>query len=335
MNNRKFFVVLFLCLATLLTAIEAEITYSQGEVSIRDSFGDNWLADPGFRLSSGDTVTTGADGHCEIIDGSTQITIAPDTVFQYLEYSDSGKSVSGFQCVLGQMNLVLQNITGSDPGPRISTASTVAGVRGTKLSVIASADGNSLVVVQEGRVEVQAAGKSVEVNAEQGVEVVAGNAPGQVFEVLRGQMDFSNWIEKQNQAFLDNPMAALEKADLQMKAFIEQISALNREFLEGEIEMKTLREKLDNLEGNEKKNFYAEVIFPREVHSSYLQLNIRYFVLSALSMRRYMMTSIYIKVKMNWLIKHDFDWAGFSEKYNRILATFENQVMPYLVLRDI
>lgn len=254
MNNRLIFIIFLMAISTLMMAQGAEISYSRGDVAIRDSYGDIWDADPGFALTSGDTISTGGNSECEVLDGNTQILISSDTVFQYLEYSTDNTSVSGFQCVLGQMDLVLQNIAGGEPGPRIATASTVAGVRGTKLSVIAAADGSALIVVQEGRVEVEAAGKMVPVNAEQGVEVLAGEAPGEVFEVLRGQMDFSGWLKDQDQAFYDDPVKAVEGVITQMNEFAREISQINEQYIASKLEVDTLQEELKTLEGEERKN---------------------------------------------------------------------------------
>ena len=77
-------------------------------------------------------------------------------------------------------------------------------------------------------------------------------------------------------------------------------------------------------------------MFPLEVETSYLQLNKRYYALSALSFRRYVLGSMYARVKSANILGQDAkEFQEFLDVYNRILYEYETRVVPHLVDADI
>lgn len=319
-----------------VTLFPADVVFADGIVDIRYADGERLEAFIGDIVETGDTVITGRTGIAELEPSrGSLIKISPNTVFAVREVETGGEKRSVLSTAIGAVAFTFNRNT--DREPLIATQSTVAGIRGTELEVFAGADGSVLMVVLSGKVEVSAKGESVEINANEGVEVAPGEAPGQVFEVLRGQLDFSTWNAEREAKILEDPILALEGAAGGLDDLISEIEAIVPVFEEKERELESLRASLRNEEDAEKrKSTYEQQVFPLEVETSYLALNLRYYALSALSYRRFVIGTIYLRTRSRMLEGlSDVDANQFYAVHDRILDRFERFVAPHLVSRDL
>ena len=176
------FVLALLLWAGASAARAEDVIYSEGASRVRYSDGVETDVQIGQQLVAGDSVFTGHDGLVEMERPGATIIISPGTVFSIQEQVLDGRRTDTLSVTLGALRAKLGTITGTEP--RFRSPSAIAGVRGTELTVYAGADGSSLIVVDEGAVTVTAAGRTVEVMPQQGVEVRPGEAPGETFTVL-------------------------------------------------------------------------------------------------------------------------------------------------------
>ena len=89
-------------------------------------------------------------------------------------------------------------------------------------------------------------------------------------------------------------------------------------------------------QADERKKLYTDTVFPLEVETSYLRLNLRYYALSSLSYRRFVLGRMYVYMKSYFAVdKNNPVFLDFMEVYTRVLETFETEVVPYLVDADI
>lgn len=324
-----------ICAGMLLVAVsvraqQAEVVYVEGVADIRESGGGEYPANFGDGLFTGDSVVTGRDGRVELeqSDAST-IRIASDTVFTVREVGGGGDRRTAYATDVGSAFFRFRTLVSKEP--QVVTPSSVAGVRGTAFAVYAGVDGSSLYVVEEGRVDVSAAGETVRLAAGEGVEVRIGDTPGEKFEVMRGSIDYSDWNAERLDAMLADPVSALSGVARRMDELIAEIEALVPDYEAGVRRLESEREKLAEIEEQSGKaarsDYYRENVFPLEVDTSNRYLNIRYYALSALSLRRYVMTGLYIRVATSASIE-------FTEIYRDTADSFESAVVPYLVDAD-
>ncbi|TVR67919.1 MAG: hypothetical protein EA427_11950, partial [Spirochaetaceae bacterium] len=189
-------VLLLLAMAVAVPADDAAVTYLEGEPEVRTAGGrTDWL-DFGSTVRPGDSVVTGRFDFVELQQGgAATIRVNADTVFTIREVDRAGQRETVMSNSVGSVSYRFQRVTGRAE-PRVGTATTVAGVRGTELTIYAGADGSSLFLVESGLVEVSSAGRSVELAANQAVEVAVGREPGAVFEWKGRELDFSSWNQE-------------------------------------------------------------------------------------------------------------------------------------------
>jgi hypothetical protein len=187
---------------------------------------------------------------------------------------------------------------------------------------------------------VEAQGKKVELLPEEGVEIPAGQPPGEKFEVLRGQIDFSEWNSSRLENMLDDPAGAVQGIEKGMEAFRSKIAELNPLWEANFERLKAEREKLLVLEkekGKEaRKEHYETIVFPLEVETTYFSLNLRYYALSALSFRRFVLGPMYARVKSAYINRLDSAvYQEFETIYRRILGDYERDITSWLVEADL
>jgi len=318
---------------------QADIVYVEGTVDLKLADGGKTEALIGDYLARGDTIITDTDSYAELEQtNGYSIKISEDTIFTLQEMERGGEKRSVLSTTVGAVAFKFAMMTGKEP--LIATPGTVAGIRGTEFQLFAGIDGATLVVVSSGKVEVEAEGKKVELLPEEGVEVPAGAPPGEKFQVLRGELDFSTWNSTRLESMLEDPAGAIRGIEKAMEAFRVNIAELlpawevDREKLEAE------RQKLLDLEAEKgkeaRKEHYEKVVFPLEVETTYLRLNIRYYALSALSFRRYVLGPMYARVKSTFIGSLDSPaYADFEKVYESILADYERDITPLLVEADI
>ena len=317
----------------------ATVSYLDGWVDIKDSSGlvsEAYIGDP---LMAGNSVITGKNSLAELLEksGSTY-RISSETVFTVREMEDKGKKQSVLSVTLGEVAFKFRRAASEEP--LIATNSTVAGVRGTDFTVYSGADGSTLIAVENGMVEVEAAGKSVELVKDEAVEVRPGEPPGQKFSFIGRELDFSSWNAEKKQTFLDNPADALKGVEKRLDYYNEKINELYPVFLEWKDQLFKEQKEFEKLlseKGPDKAIEYRD----REMAStmrnySVLVLNIRYHALSALSMRRFIVGNMYGEIKSRFITKLDDSvYRDFIKTYNELLEKFEKMTVPQLNETDI
>ena len=318
---------------------QADIVYAEGYVDLK--YGDGELVEAfiGDYMDTGDTIITGEDGLAELEKQSGAIIkVAPDTIFMLQELGQDGEKRSVLSTTLGAVRFKFDRLTGKEPV--IATPSVVAGVRGTEFQVFAGADGSTLIIVDTGKVAVESQGETVELLPEEGVEVEAGQAPGEKFKAFRGQLDFSTWNSGRLDTLADDPSGTVAGIERAMDAWRENIRELSPRYEANKERLAAERDKLSELEKDKgkdaRKEYYEKTVFPLEVETSYMRLNLRYYALSALSFRRFVLGSMYAQVKSAYINRLESDqFTDFIDIYERILAQFEEDVVPLLGEADI
>ncbi len=332
------FLVLSLVTAPVLFSQDAEVVYAEGEVDLKDKNGELYWVEIGDYVETGETIITGYDGQAEIEKGDVSVLkIAPNTVFTYMEAEVEGEKRDVFSCALGSVAFKFSKVIGKEP--LITTGSVVAGVRGTEFTVFAGVDGSSLLVVDSGEVAVTSEGETVTLVREEGVEVQPGEPPGEKFKVLRGQVDYSTWNSGRSEELIADPVQAVERVGKRLSFFEEEIASLLPVFEEHRTRLEQERKNLETLEEEQGKDArvarYKDVVFPLEVKTSYLAMNIRYYALSALSFRRFVLGRMYLLLKGEYLMNPGApEYRGFLEIYEELLNRFERSVTPHLVKAD-
>ncbi len=332
-------ITLFIFLSVLAVyGQQADVVYVDGIVDLKLANGERMEAFIGDYLERGDTIITDTGSYAELEQaGGYTIKVSEDTIFTLQEIEQSGEKRSVLSTTVGAVAFKFSMLTGKEP--LIATPGTVAGVRGTELQIFAGIDGSTLVVVSTGKVEVEAQGKKVELLPEEGVEIPAGSAPGEKFQVLRGQLDFSTWNSKRLDSMLEDPAGAVRGVEKGMEAFRAKIAEIKPVYEANREQLTAEREKLVEIEKDKgkdaQKKYYEETVFPLEVETSYLRLNLRYYALSALSFRRFVLGSMYAQVKSAFLNRLDSDeYKAFEQTYMKILSDYDRDVSSYLVEAD-
>ncbi|NBF40951.1 MAG: hypothetical protein GVY14_11090 [Spirochaetes bacterium] len=331
---------LLLAAVVVIPAQEAEVAYLEGFPELKTSAGSRYELDFGDLVESGDSVITGPTDYAELARGAgNTIRVNENTVFTLQQVEREGRTETVLQNTVGSVSYRFNQVTGREP--RIGTASAVAGVRGTELTVYAGDDGTSLFAVDSGLVEVEAEGRTVSLSENEAVEVVAGQAPGEKFEWLGEELDFSTWNQERLDAFLEDPLEGLVRIEDRLTFFAEEAEAMYAAFEEGRAEADAVREQIEEMQADgvsaeEIQEFRREELTPVTERYSTLGLNYRYYALSALSMRRFVLGKLYMQMKT----RYAFDWDNpiyveFVELYNGILAEYEERIVPRLVEADI
>jgi len=330
-------IICMFCIVPLFSE-DADVVYIDGWVDLKRAGGDLEEAFFGDIVRVGDSVITGEDGTAELAQGSSShIIVSPDTIFTLMEREREGSRQTVLSCTLGSIAFRFNRMTEKEP--MVMSPSMSAGIRGTEFTVYTAPDGSSLVAVDSGLVEIQGGGETVSLEAEEGVEIRPGEAPGEKFKVLRGQIDYSAWSAEKMDAFIKDPAAALRRVGVRLEEYTAKIFEYNdhRARLKQAVEKE--RAKLDEIKAEQGEEImvdhYKSVIQPMEEELAFSVLNQRYYTLSALSMRRYVMSGLYVTMKTEYLDDPQNEtYLAFLKAYNSLLAAYEEGVVPYLVEAD-
>lgn len=318
---------------------DAVVVYIDGWVDIKNNSGslvEAWEGDPVY---VGESVITDPSGYAELEQGTNAalIKISPDTVFTLGEIDEGGEKRTVLSTSLGSVAYKFNKTVGREP--YISTPSMVAGVRGTEFTVFAGVDGSTLVAVESGQVDVTAEGETVELYPEEGVEVQAGETPGEKFEVLRGKVDYSSWNRERFEAFLADPAAAVKRVKARLETYIEEIDAIQPEYEKLRRKVDENREtyrELKEKDEEEATKYYADNVESMVLLSGRMFRNLRYYSLSALSMRRFVLGRLYMEMKSRYIMDlQNPVYLDFIELYEQSKMLFEDRVVPLLVEADI
>ena len=327
-------------LARLAFAQQASVTYLEGSVDLQPAGQDRTEAQIGDSLNVGDSIITGDDGTAQLQkQDTTQINVSPNTVFTLRQRGGTGGQKRDVLSVaLGSITFSFNQLAGNEPD--ISTPSASAGIRGTVLTVYAGADGSSLFIVKSGSVAVQSGGKMQLLAKDEGVEVNPGQPPGEKFKILRGQVDYSTWNKQKLDNILLDPQGAALRVEAQMKDYIAQIDALLPQYNETVAELKAERAKRDAI-GKEQgtpamQKYGQEHVYPLELLASAQFLNLRYYALSAFSLKRFVLGRMYIRLASMYITdRTNTVYEKFMGAYRDTVRIFDEKVVPLLVPADI
>jgi hypothetical protein len=335
--KRTFTTLSLLLVATGLFAISAKVVDTDGPASARLMSGKTEKVAIGRTYSTGDSIRTGKDGLVELSQEGLTIRVGPSTVFTLMEKELAGKPKGVLAVTLGSVKVKYDRLTGSEPF--IQSVGCIAGVRGTELSIVAGADGASLIVVDSGLVSVEAFGKTVELGPDEAVEVINGQPPGDKFTVHRDQIDYSTWGEERIESLLADPLTAVAGMRERLSYYAANVADYHGRYLDVSARLQAAREqavKVGEEKGKDVQQAYdREFVRPLVIENSSLVLNYRYFGLAALSMRRFVGSRMYLMLKVNYAAAPDDPaWRSFSEQFTAFVADFEAVIMPVLVDAD-
>ena len=330
---------LFFTAALPSAAQVASIDYLQGWVDLRYPSGDVVEAMIGDELEKDDTVITGEDGTATLArQGAAEIVINPNTVFSIREIDSGGQKETVMHTALGSVKFKFLRLFGIEP--KISTPSTVAGVRGTEFTVYAGDEGSALFTVDSGEVMVTSQGIPVVLYEGEGVEVKAGRPPGEKFEKKGRPIDYSQWAQEKQAEFSADPIAGLRGIERQMDGYIREVENLSVMLEEQLSRLNKMREEIQIIkekEGEAKaQKFFDEQLSPESNIASSINHNLRYFALTAFSMKRFVIAKQYSLLKAQLLIGNLAEESKKSlEIIESIANKFDTKIVPILVSNDI
>ena len=338
---KKILLILFLLTSFYAFSNEAvTVTYIDGWVDIKDSSGDVYEAMTGDEVTVGNSVITDDDSYAELQEEGSRSTynIKPNTVFTVREMEVQGAKQNVLACTLGEVAFKFKRAGSLEP--LIATNSTVAGVRGTEFQVYAGVDGSSLIAVRSGLVEVESEGKTVSLEKNEAVEVKPGEAPGEKFSLKGKPLNFTSWNGDKKREFLKNPAESLKAVEKRIDFYNSKVEELYPIYLEWDAQVKEERaesEKILAEKGEDASKEYKEkTLFPSITNTINLRMNVRYYALSALSMRRFVVGNMYTEMKTRYITKLDkAEYKEFEEVYKRLLGKFEKISIPQINETDI
>jgi hypothetical protein len=122
---------------------------------------------------------------------------------------------------------------------------------------------------------------------------------------------------------------------------VEEYFVLHEEYSQNLEKARNERRRLLDDKGQEEAQaYYKETVYPLSLQTSNLYLNLRYFSLAALSLRRYVAGRVYLNLKSRYIaelanpeIRDGVD--KFLTEFRRFLTRFETSIVPHLVSDDI
>ena len=325
-------------LAPLFAEI-ATLEYVQGWVDLRYPDGETVEALIGDPLNKDDSIVTGDDGIATLTSrGATEITVKPNSIFSLREIDSGGEKETVMHTALGAVSFKFNRLLGKEP--RISTPSSVAGIRGTEFTVYAGDEGSTLFTVDSGEVMVTSQGVPVVLYEGEGVEVKAGRAPGAKFELLGKPIDFSVWAAEKQSEFSADPVAGLRGIQKQMNDYIREVESLSvmlddqiKLITDMKAEMIEIKEKQGD---NAAQKYFMDQLSPESTFAGNINHNLRFFALTAFSMKRFVMAKQYSLLKAQQLIGTTNSMIKQSfELMNKIEENFDLSIVPKLVPNDI
>jgi len=337
---KKLLIVLLVLIAPVfLMAQDADVVYYEGRPEIRRDGSRGVELDFGDAVRPGESVVTGRRDFVELDQaGGNTIRISPDTVFTLREVERDGQRETVMSNTVGSVRYRFDALAGRQQ--RVASGTVVAGVRGTEFTVFAGSDGSSLFGVDTGMITVESAGVEVDLGAGEAVEIAAGEAPGEVVRWLGPALDFSDWEQDRIESFLDDPVLGLERIQRRMRDFMDDQDTAYAVWEESNRELREVRDEMSRIrtaEGEEAfVKFREEVERPLANRSATNVLNYRFYTMSAFSLRRHVVSRMYVNMKTQYI--NDLDnplYQGFLALHTEVLAEFEQRIAPKLAVLDI
>jgi hypothetical protein len=328
-----------LCLAGLAQAVPTDVTYTEGDATTRYKNGTQDDTSIGDVLNTGDSVKTGSDGQVEMDQKGVTIRVNHGTVFTLMEMDQSGQKSPVLSVALGSIKFRYTKLTGREP--LVRTNGAVLGVRGTEFTVFSGADGSTLIAVDSGQVNVEAEGKSVQLAAAEGVEVGLGKPPGDKFALPPGKpIDYSKWNDDKLKAMLADPAGAMDNIMSALNTYSKDVADFLASYNEFNSQLTAIREQREQIfkekGAAEANRFLVTTEMPIAQKTGSLFLNMRYYSLAALSLKRFVAGRLYVFLKAKYITNpRDPVWTSFLAKYNSLAESFEKSIASYLVPVDI
>lgn len=321
--------ILFIIPVGLLLAQNTTVTYIEGDPRIKNNRGTIESLDYGAQLATGESVITGKKDLVELDQGnSATIRIKPNTVFTIREIEQGGQKEQVLSTITGSVSMRFNRLAGKEP--KIGTVSTIAGIRGTEVTIFAGPDGSSLFIVESGLVSVSAAGQTVELGAQEAVEVPAGGPPGEKFSVIGRELDFSTWSQGKAEELLADPLSSLDRSAALLAQFKAGLEEWVSNYEKARVESEAAAEQMKSMTDKEAQNKYRdEVWFPLALQTGNAILNYRYYTLSALSLRRFVLGPLYMQVRTRNILHQDGGYQDFMNRYQEIIKDFQTTFEPY------
>ncbi|ULQ60307.1 FecR domain-containing protein [Brucepastera parasyntrophica] len=330
------FTVLTLCTIPVW-AEKANVVYVEGSAQIKTGAGVTKNAAIGHTVTYGESVITGRGGLVEMtLENGSTIRVTPNSVFNYSNTGSGADTQPVLAAAAGQIAFKLNRAAGNSP--LIQTNSMVGGVRGTEFTIYAGRDGSVLLSVIEGIVDVTAQGKTVSLIKDEAVEVGAGQPPGEKFLWPGRELDFSDWNKGKTDGFIADPAGGLEKAAVMLKEYQTSLDALHAPYQDATEKWRQSAEEYKTLlaGGDDEaiKAFQQEKLFPAQDERADLILTIRYYALNYLSVRRYVLSNMYMEMKSRYPVNRPAEVEQFFTRHAELLAEYEEFIVPELNPND-
>ena len=338
---KKALLIIFLISSPFIFANEiVSITYIDGWVDVKEGNGDIYEAMIGDEVIAGNSIMTDDDSYAELMEKTSRSTynLSPNTVFTVREMETEGSKRNVLACTLGEVAFKFKRAGSLEP--LIATNSTVAGVRGTEFKVYAGLDGSSLIAVRRGLVEVESEGVTVALGKNEAVEIKPGEAPGDKFSLKGKPLNFNAWNGEKKKEFLKNPAESLKAVEKRLDYYNSKIEELYPIYLEWAQQVKDERAEFAKIKAEKgvaaAAEFREKVILTSVENTVKLSRNVRYYALSALSMRRFIVGNMYAEIKTRYITKLDNPiFTEFEKVYNSFLQKFEEVSIPQINDTDI
>lgn len=331
------FACMLLLAVTQLAAQKATLVYVEGVAHIQNSSGARREADFGGSLTYGESVITGRDGLAELrLENGSTIRVAQNTVFNYSSVGTGSSARPVLATTAGSVTYKLARSTGQ--GPVIQTNSAVAGVRGTEFTVFAGRDGAVMLAVIEGVVDIEAQGETVTLYANEAVDVEPGKAPGEKIVWLGKELDFSSWNTGRMDEFFADPVAGIKALNRQLEQLQAELNALKPLYEQSTGQFEQVRAAYrDVLAAGDSAAitaFQNEQLFPAQDNRARIILNLRYWALNYLGVRRYCLSNMYMELKSRYPLQQPEHIKEFFRIHSAILEDYESFIVPELNSND-
>ena len=336
MKHKGLYLIGFLLV--IITGIAAAqnttVTYIEGAPQRKNKQGAFTVLDYGNELMSGETVITGNTDMAELSQGSAAIIrIKPNTVFTIREMELQGQKEPVLTTTIGAVSMRFNRLAGKEP--RVGTVSTIAGIRGTELTIFAGPDGSTLFIVESGLVSVSAAGTTVDLGEKEAVEVPVGGPPGEKYSVIGRELDFSTWAQGKTRELLADPLSSVEQSARLLDQFKTGLEEWVEKYEKARIASEAAAGKMAEITDKAEQGKYRdEVWFPLALQTGNAILNYRYYTLSALSLRRYVLGPLYMQVRTRNMIVQDEGYYQFMKRYRELIQDFQSVFEPYTNITD-
>jgi hypothetical protein len=177
----------------------------KGSVVVETGKGRKEPGRAGLPLFPGDEIMTGEDAKVWFSLGRSGQFVLGDQAqvsVDELSASEAGDSNPVLRLILGRLSNMIQRLKEKAGGFRLHTPTAVVGIRGTRFDAVVSLDGTSVIVVDEGSVEVAVDDQKTTVAKGQMTEVAIGERPALPSPAIpREQRDWRAWRKKRIRLF--------------------------------------------------------------------------------------------------------------------------------------